>query len=111
MTVNKEPSPLKGILGQILSSLGRKGEFDGWRMVELWPEIVGPEIARYARAVRFIEGSIIVVIEKDAWRQELEMQREHILRKIWSFPGGTAVRKIVLRAGSNWEKENEQDNG
>jgi len=109
--MKKEPSPIKGILGQILSSLSKNGEFDGWRMVELWPEIVGPEIARYAKAVRFVDNTIIVVIEKDAWRQELEMQREQILKKIRSYPGGTAVRKIVLRAGSNWEKENEQDNG
>ncbi len=109
--MQKEPARLRGIIGHILSALGQEDKFHGWRMVERWPEIVGAEIARYSRAVRFTDGTLIVVVEKDAWRQELEMQRENILRKIRSFPEGKAVKKIILRAGSAWENENEQNGG
>lgn len=109
--MGKEPARLKGILSQVLAGLGQEDKFHGWRIVELWPEIVGAEIARYARAVRFVDGSLIVVVEKDAWRQELEMQREQILNKIRSLPGGNAVKKIVLRAGSFQEIHDEQQDG
>ena len=107
--MGREPARLKGILSQVLAGLGQEEKFHGWRMVELWPDVVGADIARISRAVRFVDGALIVIVEKDAWRQELEMQRELILNKIRSLPGGYAVKKIILRAGSFQEIDNEQD--
>lgn len=103
-----KPSRLSDLIEKVIASLGHSHKFQGWRVVGHWPEIVGPEIARCSRAVRFSEGTLIVVVEKDVWRQELEMQREQILGKIRSLPGGAAVEKIVLKAGSVREYENER---
>jgi len=105
--VPKKPSGLGNVIDQLLVSLGQGRKYHGWRMVELWPEIVGPEIAVISRAVGYSEGVLTVVVKQDAWRQELEMQLEHILRKIHATAGGDAVEKIVLRAGSALEKTNE----
>lgn len=101
-----EPTRLGQLIDQVISSLGLSDKYHGWRIVSRWPDIVGPEVARQARAVRFSDGILTVVVEKDAWRQELEMQLEVILQKIRSYAGGRAVKKIVLRAGSPTENEN-----
>lgn len=101
-----EPTRLGHLIEQVIRSLGLGEKYHGWRIVSRWPDIVGPEIARQARAVRFSDGILTVVVEKDAWRQELEMQLEVILRKVRSDSGGRAVRKIVLKAGSSTENEN-----
>jgi predicted nucleic acid-binding Zn ribbon protein len=98
MTDN-QPSRLGDLIEKMVASLGQSGRFYGWRMVAEWPQIVGPEIAKISRAVRFSEGVLTVVVEKDVWRQELEMQLDEILTRIWSRPGGKAVQKVVLRAG------------
>lgn len=98
---------LGNLIEQLLVSLGQGSNYHGWRMVSLWPEIVGSEIARFSQAVRFAEGILTVVVEKDVWRQELELQRDEILLKIRSQPGGKAVKKIVLRAGPVMEKKHE----
>ena len=95
-----KPSQLGEVIESLVTSLGQAGQFYGWRIVVRWPEIVGPEIAEVARAVRFSEGILTVVVEKDVWRQELEMQLDRILAKIKSHPGGRVVEKIVLKAGN-----------
>lgn len=98
---------LGNVIEKILASMGQGNNYHGWRIVSLWPEIVGSEIARSSRAVRFAEGVLTVVVEKDVWRQELELQRDEILSNIRSQPGGGVVKKIVLRAGPVVEKKNE----
>ena len=107
----KKPASLSQVIEQVVTSLGQGKKYHGWRIVSLWPQIVGEKIAGHSRAVKFSEGTLIVIVEKDVWRQELEMQREHILRRIQAMPGGKAVGKIVLRAGSILESENEQIGG
>ena len=97
-TENK-PSILGEVIESLIASLGQANRFNGWRMVARWPEIVGPEIAEVARAVRFSEGILTVVVEKDVWRQELEMQLDKILTKLRSQPGGRVIEKIILKAG------------
>lgn len=98
MTDN-QPLRLGDLIEKMVASLGQSGRFYGWRTVAKWPEIVGPEIAKISRAVRFSEGVLTVIVEKDVWRQELEMQLDEILTRIWSRPGGKAVQKVVLKAG------------
>ena len=105
--MGQEPTHLGNLIERVIGSLGLGERFHGWRIVSRWPEIVGPEIARHARAVRFADGILTVVVEKDVWRQELEMQLESILEKIRLTPGGKAVGKIVLRSGSPMERQND----
>ena len=101
--MEQKPTKLNAVVDRLMISLGMGKAYQGWRIVEKWPEIVGADIAKVARAERFSDGMLTVVVEKDAWRQELEMQLEQILTKIRSLPGGRAVDKIILRAGSTRE--------
>lgn len=94
-----QPSRLGDLIESLVSKLGQSGKFYGWRVVAKWPEIVGPEIAGVSKAVKFSEGVLTIVVEKDVWRQELEMQIEKILDKIRRQRGGRVVEKIVLKAG------------
>jgi predicted nucleic acid-binding Zn ribbon protein len=105
--MGREPTRLGNLIEQVIGSLGLGDKYHGWRLVSRWPDIVGPEVARQARAVRFADGILTVVVEKDVWRQELEMQLESILDKIRTTAGGGAVKKIVLRAGSSMENKND----
>jgi predicted nucleic acid-binding Zn ribbon protein len=105
--MGREPTRLGNLIEQVIGSLGLGDKYHGWRLVSRWPDIVGPEVARQARAVRVADGILTVVVEKDVWRQELEMQLESILDKIRTTAGGGAVKKIVLRAGSSMENKND----
>ncbi len=109
--MGKNAARLGDVIEAVVGSLGQGKNFHGWRMVARWPEIVGPQLARCSRAVRFSEGVLYVAVTGDAWRQELEMHLEHILGTIHSQRGGKAVEKIVLRSGSYLEQNNERNDG
>lgn len=99
----REPVLLGGLIDYVINSLGLGDRYHGWQIVKNWPDMVGPDIARHSRAERFSEGVLTVIVEKDVWRQELEMQRERLMERIRSRPGGAAVKKIVFKAGSSME--------
>jgi len=104
-----DPIRLGTLIEHIIGACGLHDKFHGWRIVNQWPDIVGSEIARHSRAIRYSDGILTIAVEKDVWRQELEMQREQILRQIRRVPGGAVVKKIVLRAGAPTENNNGKD--
>ena len=61
-----------------------------------WPEIVGEQIAKRARAVRFDDGVLFVVVEDSAWRQNLSMEIDNIMAVIHSYPFGKVVKQVRL---------------
>jgi predicted nucleic acid-binding Zn ribbon protein len=80
----------------VIGSLGLGKSYNGWLVVTRWPEIVGEQVAKRARAVRFDDGVLFVVVEDAAWRQNLSMQTEDFLAAIHQYPFGNVVRQIRL---------------
>ncbi len=92
----KNVHPISGVLNSLVRSLGLSRNYNGWLVVNNWPDIVGEQVARVSRAVRFEDGILFVAVEKDAWRQELTMQIESILANIRRLPYGGAVQQVRL---------------
>jgi predicted nucleic acid-binding Zn ribbon protein len=95
----KRPAAISGVLDKVVGSLGLSRNYNGWRVVSQWPQIVGKPIAAKARAIRFSEGRLYVAVQEDAWRQELAMQIGEILRTIHSHPFGRVVKQVRLVMG------------
>ena len=95
----KKAQPIAGIIERTLRSLGHATVFGGWLAVSQWPQIVGPDIAKIARAVRFSEGTLFVAVPDPSWRHELGFRREEILARIRRRPFGNAIREIRLIHG------------
>lgn len=96
MKMRKPPRPIAGAVESVIGSLGIGRSYNGWLVVTRWSEIVGEQLAKRARAVRFDDGIIFVVVEDSAWRQNLSMEIDNILATIHSYPFGKAVRQIRL---------------
>lgn len=95
----KGPKPIGSIIDKVVRSLGMSRDYYGWLILSRWDEIVGEEIARHARAVKFEDGTLIVAVPDASWRQNLSMETEMILKKIHSEPHGQAVKKLRLIHG------------
>ncbi len=95
----KTPKPIVGVIEKVVQSLGISKSYHGWLVVSNWPDIVGEQIARAARAVRFDDGTLYVAVPDAVWRQNLVMETESILRKIRSYPYGRAVRQLRFVQG------------
>ncbi len=96
---NRRPEAISSVLTGVLRSLGLTEQYNGWLVVERWPEIVGDAIARVSQALRFEDGVLYVAVNDAAWRQELAMKQEALLEKIKSLPYGRAIDQIRLVRG------------
>jgi hypothetical protein len=57
------------VLPSVLRDLGLQKRFSERKLVERWPDVVGPELARRARAMRFERGTLFVHVEKELVRK------------------------------------------
>ena len=83
-------------MDSVIGSLGLQKSYNGWQVVSQWPEIVGEQIARRAKAIRFDDGTLYVAVEDASWRQNLAMDIDNILAAIHKYPFGKAVKQIKL---------------
>ena len=95
----KHPKSISGIIDKVIASLGLTNNYNGWRVVSQWPEIVGEPIATKSRAVHFSEGVLYVAVPDAVWRQELAMRIGEILKTIHSYPSGRAIKQVRLIMG------------
>jgi predicted nucleic acid-binding Zn ribbon protein len=90
----KSATRLGPLLKSILARMGLGHSLDGWRIVNLWPEIVGDKIADVSKAIRYENETLFISVPDAVWRQELLLDVDRILQEIHTVPGGRSVKKI-----------------
>lgn len=94
------PEPLSSLVPKIMASLGLSKKYFGWQIVAEWDKIVGENIARISKAIKFDNGILTVAVESDSWRQELSLQRSEIITKIHNHPSGKVVKQLQFVRGA-----------
>ncbi len=85
---------LSGVLPRVLKQLGLEQGLLGWRAVAEWDRVVGPDVARHARAVAYRDGVLQVEVEGSAWMQELGFLERVLVQKINRHLGRSVVRDV-----------------
>ncbi len=67
--------------------------------VLLWPQVVGPEVARFSAAVGLQNGTLLVEVPDPETALHLGMQRHHVLAAYRDRLGSGAVRELRFRVG------------
>lgn len=90
---------LAKVLDEIFLEPELKKHLIAGKMLALWPQVVGTQIAQIARAVSFRNGTLVVRVNSATWRNELMMMRESILRQLNAQSGEKkeVVDKILFR--------------
>jgi hypothetical protein len=95
------PTRLGAGLRRVLEPLLRRPQAERSLMVAAaWSRAVGPKIARAARPIRLVDGTLLVQVTSPTWRQELRMRSAEILAKL-KRELGDAVRAIDVKVGVN----------
>jgi predicted nucleic acid-binding Zn ribbon protein len=87
---------ISGVLPALLRELGLEAGIMGWRAVREWPDAVGPQVARHARAVSFREGTLEVEVDGSAWLQELHVLKRQLVRQLNRHLGAQHVHDLRL---------------
>ncbi len=85
----------------ILPDLYRRGadrSLEEWELVRAyWAEAVGRRVARHTRLVRLKGETLVVEVDDEVWRAQIEVVRGRIIASLRDELACSAVREIELR--------------
>lgn len=67
------------------------------RLINAWPEVLGPVFASYTREIYIKNQVLYVHLTSAALRQELMMGRELLVRRLNAHVGAQVITDIVFR--------------
>ena len=85
---------LEQFLNRLIKELGYEKRLEYQRLLDAWPQVVGERIAGVSKAERIQNGVMVVKVESPVWRNELALEKEHILRLIQEKTGSKAIVDI-----------------
>jgi len=90
----KEPEKIGGLISGYLDSLGLAERLGKQEAVLQWPEIAGPRIASETEALKVEGDTLVVKVQKAAWRQQLTFLKAELLAKLDSKLGAGCIKDI-----------------
>ena len=94
------PTPVEVVLDRVLRRIGLRDQLKEWELVEVWPEIVGDELASRSRATAIENGILKVEADNGTWRQELTLLFPRIKELYAQRYGPGRVRDVQWNTGS-----------
>ncbi len=96
-----KPRAIGTVVSQVLGDLGLDAAQAAFRILERWPEVVGPEVARHCRPVSVRGGVLEAEVDSSVWCQQLQMDRERLLALLREALGPAAPTDLRFRVGYN----------
>ncbi len=90
----KEPEKIGGLISGYLDSLGLAKRLGKQEAVLRWAEIAGPRIASETEALKVEGDTLVVKVQKAAWRQQLTFLKAELLAKFDSKLGAGCIKDI-----------------
>jgi hypothetical protein len=85
-------------LPQVLQQMNLGERLREGRIMDLWPEVVGPTVAERSRPVKCRDGVLTVAVSSSVWLQQLTMMRQEIVRLFAERIGKGAITEISFTA-------------
>jgi len=76
------PAKVGTLLAEVLARHGVREQVRRMEVLELWPEIVGAELAKVTRARGVEDATLFVGVRSSAWLMELNMMKRDFLERI-----------------------------
>lgn len=89
------------LLQQVIDDQGMNDRLSRYQAWLVWDQIVGEQIARRARPLRFREGVLEVRVDNPVWMQQLQMLKPKILQKLNDRLPNAHIEDIYLRRGKH----------
>ncbi|MCQ2311724.1 MAG: DUF721 domain-containing protein [Paludibacteraceae bacterium] len=88
-------------IGDILAAFFRENGMEqqmlGDQLIELWPQVMGPQVARLTGKIEIKNQVLFVQIRSAALRQQLFECRTALIHKLNDAVGATVIKDIRLK--------------
>jgi predicted nucleic acid-binding Zn ribbon protein len=95
----KTPEPVGAAIFEFLAKIDAEGRFEIFRLLRIWPEVVGETIARRTEVTGLKFHTAVIKVSGAMWIQELNLMKPQILARLREAMGSDAVRDIRFVAG------------
>ena len=85
------------VLRKFLRQEGLESPLNEFRLVEAWKDVVGDAIYRYTTNLYIKNQTLFVHLSSSVLRQELQMQREALVRHLNKQVGAQVIVNIIFR--------------
>ncbi|MBE6256205.1 MAG: DUF721 domain-containing protein [Prevotella sp.] len=85
------------LVRQFLREEGLETPYNEYRLVESWPEVMGPGVARHTADVQIRNRVLYVHLTSSVLRAELMAGRAMLVRRLNEYVGAQVIERIVLR--------------
>ncbi len=85
------------VVRQFLREEGLETPYNEYRLIESWPEVMGPGIARHTANLEIRNRVLYVHLTSSVIRSELMQGRALLVRRLNEHVGAQVIEKIVLR--------------
>ena len=85
------------VIRKFLRETGLESPLNEFRLVDAWREVVGPTISKYTLNLYIRNQTLFVHLSSSVLRQELQMQREMLIRNLNAKVGANVIFEIVFR--------------
>ena len=89
--------PIGKLIQQFLRQESLESPLNEQRLLDAWPQILGPAIASYKKELYIRNQILYVHLTSAALRQELMMGRELLVRNLNQKVGATVITNIIFR--------------
>lgn len=90
-------APLKDILKNVIKEL--KGSNKGGKIVSLWKDTVGAEVAEHTRPVSFAKGRLVVNVSDSSRLYELTLRRAKIIETLNKTVKRGKIKEVRFKIG------------
>lgn len=89
--------PIGKLIQQFLRQESLESPLNEQRLLDAWPQMLGPAIASYTSNLYIRNQILYVHLTSAALRQELMMGRELLVRNLNQKVGATVITNIIFR--------------
>ncbi len=96
MTEASRPTRIGAVLSHVLEKHGVGDQVRRMEVLELWPELVGEQLAQVTRAKGIDDATLFVEVRSSAWLMELNMMKGDFLERVNARVGEAPLERIVF---------------
>jgi len=94
---NNNAQTVKSLLNQLIETKGWEEKLDEAKLPEIWLEVAGEKISKYAKTGKFEDGVLTILTESSTWRSELKLRTDEIIKKLNDKLGKEVIKSLKIK--------------
>jgi predicted nucleic acid-binding Zn ribbon protein len=90
------PTPISGLLKELLSNWGIERKVEYGMIMDKWPEIAGELVSKKTHIEKINNGKVFLKVENSTWRQEMVYHKKEFIDKMNQFIGKEVIKDILF---------------